>query len=323
MFAALVAVGSCSLVSAHEEKLFLEHLRQNGLLYTGNEYQFRLGIFLLNQQIVREVNAANRGFRLGLNSLSTLTPTEYRALLGYKPGARPATKFGKTLETTPIKLVEWDWRDSGAVQIVKDQGGCGADWAFAAIGAAESKFFIRTETLYNLSEQNLIDCSAFDAGCDGGTPGSAYEYVLGYQDGLFATADQYPYTGVQGVCSYDKATISDSAYLFNYGFISKPGDEDELLAIVASGPAAIAIDASHDSFQLYKSGIFDEPGCSSTDLDHVVLAVGFGADQSGTQYWIVKNSWGTAWGDNGYIFMSRNKKNQCGIATDVVVPLLT
>jgi cathepsin L len=327
MLAAFLAVGSCALVAAHEEKSFVAHLRQNGLLYTGDEYQFRLGIFLTSQRIVRDFNAGNHGFRLGTNSLSTLTPAEYRLLLGYKLQKQPKSKFGKKLhpKANSDYPPSYDWRQFSAVQIVKDQGQCGSDWAFGAIGAEESMFFINKGMLYNLSEQNLVDCDRFDSGCDGGTAENAYEYVLGFQDGHFATEVEYPYTGVEGTCYYDATNMSGSAYLYNYGWFADPGQDAEanLLALIYEyGPAACAIDASHDSFQLYSSGIFNEPACSSTDLDHEVLNVGYGADDSGTQYWIVKNSWGTGWGVDGYIYMSRNKNNQCGITTDVTVPLL-
>lgn len=301
-------------------------MRRNGLLYTGDEYQFRFGVFLANQRIVREFNTGNHGFRLGMNALSTLTPAEYRVLLGYKPGKRPTTKFGKKLQrkTNKADPDSWDWRNSSAVQGVKDQGQCGSCWAFGAIGAEESMFFINQGTLYNLSEQDLVDCNYFDYGCSGGSAEDAYEYVLDFQDGYFATELEYPYTAEDGNCYYDEGTMSDSAYLYNYGWIANPGDEANLLAIVYEyGPAACAIDASHNSFQLYSGGIYNEPACSSEDLDHEVLNVGYGADASGTQYWIVKNSWGLSWGDNGYIYMSRNKNNQCGIATDATVPLLS
>jgi cathepsin L len=325
MFVAFLAVGSCGLVFAHEEKSFVAHMRRNGLLYTGDEYQFRLGVYLTNQRLVREFNAGNHGFRLGMNLLSTLTPAEYRVLLGYKRSEHPKTKFGKKLQrkTNKADPDSLDWRDQGVVQVVKDQGQCGSCWAFGAIGAEESMFAINLGTLYNLSEQNLVDCDILDSGCNGGSAENAYEYVLDFQDGYFATEIEYPYTGTDGNCYYSESSMSDSAYLYNYGWIANPGDESNLLAIIAEyGPAACAIDASLGSFQQYQSGIYNDPTCSSTDLDHEVLNVGYGADDSGTQYWIIKNSWGTGWGELGYIRMSRNKNNQCGIATDAVVPLL-
>jgi cathepsin L len=133
------------------------------------------------------------------------------------------------------------------------------------------------------------------------------------------TEISYPYTARDGTCYYDQA--EKSTYLNDYGWLAQPIEDCLLEVLYEYGPVACAIDASHNSFQLYNGGVYDEPTCSSTDLDHEVLTVGYGSD-GGKDYWIVKNSWGTGWGESGYIRMSRNKNNQCGIATDGGVPLI-
>jgi cathepsin L len=322
MFALLSALSSCALIAAHQEKSFLSHLREHGLMYTGAEYHLRFGIFLANSRMVQEFNSQPKTFTLGLNHLSTLTPSEYRVLLGTRVNPwkfkSPKKLFAKTNRKAPTA---WDWRTEGAVQVVKDQGQCGSCWAFAAIASEESMYFLYTLTLYNLSEQNLVDCDYNDYGCEGGSVEGAYFYVYDEQNGYFVDETNYPYTAVDGACQY-AASINSQAYLNDFGTLANPTESNLLLVVYDYGPVACAIDASHSSFQLYISGVYDEPACSSDDLDHAVLTVGYSTDASGTDYWIVKNSWGTGWGQQGYIYMSRNKNNQCGIATDGVVPLI-
>jgi cathepsin L len=215
----------------------------------------------------------------------------------------------------------FDWRDSGVVQVVKDQGSCASSWAFAATGAAECAFAIFWGgPLVNLSEQNLIDCTMNCAGCEGGNTTKAYDRVIDLQNRNFTTEDSYPYVGTYQDCYWGPA-IAGGAWLD--GYIVPWGFEDGLRGVIQEyGPIACSIDASHVSFQLYSGGVYDEPGCSTDILNHVVVNVGWGSD-SGNDFWICKNSFGTAWGEQGYIRMSRNKDNQCGINSAPVGPLVS
>jgi len=142
----------------------------------------------------------------------------------------------------------------------------------------------------------------------------AMQYIIA--NGGIDTENSYPYTAEDGTCSYNAA--NSGATLKSFVNV-QTGSESDLQVKVQMGPTSVAIDASQSSFQFYSGGVYNEPNCSTSQLDHGVLAVGWGTDSS-TPYWIVKNSWGTSWGMNGYIWMSRNLNNQCGIATMATLP---
>ncbi|KAJ8984252.1 hypothetical protein NQ317_007484 [Molorchus minor] len=216
---------------------------------------------------------------------------------------------------------EFDWRNKEAVTRVKDQEDCGSCWAFSAVGTLESHYFLRTGHLVELSEQNLVDCSTEEGngGCNGGYSSAAFYYVY-LNDGI-AGEKSYPYEAVDQVCQYkDSENVTSIKY---FAKVEK-GNEEYLKAAVATvGPVSVAIDAD-DGFALYDSGIFYS-GCCSSDpnkANHEVVVVGYGATEKGTDYWIVKNSWGGDWGEKGYIRMARNKGNNCGVASDANFPLI-
>jgi len=212
-----------------------------------------------------------------------------------------------------------DWRTKGAVTPIKDQGQCGSCWAFSTTGSTEAAHFLATGELVSLSEQNLMDCSTSygNQGCNGGLMNNAFKYIIANKG--IDTEASYPYTAKDGTCHFTAANVG--ATVAGYKNVVA-GSESSLQASVAIEPVSVAIDASHNSFQLYKSGVYYESKCSSSNLDHGVLAVGYGTtdDSAKTDYWIVKNSWGTSWGTAGYIQMTRNNKNNCGIATSSSYP---
>ncbi|KAL7014447.1 hypothetical protein ACKWTF_015933 [Chironomus riparius] len=209
---------------------------------------------------------------------------------------------------------ELNWVKEGRVNPIHDQKKCGSCWAYTAAGVAEGAL-LKKGINTRLSEQNLVDCSknGGNSGCNGGDAYYALKYIA--SNGIAAYED-YPYTAKNGKC---KASSSKKVplKLGNVKFEKLRGNENRLKDIVANyGPVGIAIRAA-DSFMNYESGVYNNPKCSR-NLDHAMLLVGYGHDnKTNMDYWLIKNSWGTSWGENGYVRMARNKNNQCGIAVEV------
>lgn len=279
------------------------------------EYSRRQEIFYNNLKVIERHNFLHslglKSFKLGVNEFADMELREFMALkTGFKPGNRSRSGATYMRPNVPYTLPSSvDWREKGYVTAVKDQKQCGSCWAFSTTGAVEGQHFRKTGKLVSLSEQNLVDCSSKygNHGCNGGLMDSAFQYIIDNKG--IDTEQSYPYEAKDGKCRFKAdnvgATIS--------GFTDVDEGESNLQdALANNGPISVAIDANHQSFQLYHSGVYDEPDCTQ-NLDHGVLAVGYGTE-NGKDYWLVKNSWGLAWGDQGYIKMRRNKDNQCGIA---------
>uniref|UniRef100_UPI0037E941A0 cathepsin L.1 n=1 Tax=Semicossyphus pulcher TaxID=241346 RepID=UPI0037E941A0 len=327
--AAVLAVASCARVSLEDLEFHAWKLKYGRSYNSPVEETHRKEIWLSNRRVVLVHNImADQGiksYRLGMTYFADMENEEYKRLisqgcLGKFNSSEPrhGATFFRLPELSDLPNTV-DWRDKGYVTDIKDQKQCGSCWAFSATGSLEGQNFRKTGKLVSLSEQQLVDCSGDygNMGCDGGLMDQAFQYIQA--NGGIDTEDSYPYEAEDGQCRFNPANIGAKCS----GYVDvKQGDEGALKEAVATiGPVSVGIDASNMSFQLYESGVYDEPDCSSSELDHGVLAVGYGSD-GGKDYWLVKNSWGLGWGQKGYIMMTRNKSNQCGIATAASYPLV-
>ncbi|XP_067941772.1 cathepsin L-like [Watersipora subatra] len=267
----------------------------------------------------REFDMGLHTYTLGINEYADMSNEEFVSIMnGYRSDMKNASTVHFLPPSNFVAPDSVDWRTKGYVTEVKNQKQCGACWAFSTTGSLEGQHFKSTGKLVSLSEQNLVDCSKAEGnlGCGGGLMDNGFTYIK--KNGGIDTEESYPYKAKNGHCHFEQSNVgaTDSGYVD-----IKRGSEDSLMMAVASvGPVSVAIDASHTSFQLYRTGIYNERRCSSSRLDHGVLAVGYGTSTDGTEYWLVKNSWGTTWGKEGYVWMSKNKNNQCGIATQASYP---
>jgi len=290
---------------------------------TDSEEVLRKAIWKDNLKKITQHNSEGHSYTLAMNHLGDLTQNEFAYFYnGMKSHYSNYTKQAGSVFLPPSNLklpTEVDWRKEGYVTPVKNQGQCGSCWAFSTTGSLEGQNFKKTGKLVSLSEQNLVDCSTSfgNHGCQGGLMDNAFKYIKA--NGGIDTEASYPYEGENEQCRFKKDNIGAD----DTGFVDvKSGSESDLQSASASvGPISVAIDAGHMSFQFYHNGVYDNSGCSSTKLDHGVLVVGYGT-YNGKDYWLVKNSWGPGWGMEGYIMMSRNKNNQCGIATVASYPLV-
>jgi len=288
--------------------------------YETPEFWYRYYIYRDNLQKI-DIHNKNHSktYTLGINKFTDMSISEFKNLyLGYSKGdnrVKNSIYHKKTGKNIPDSI---DWRASGIVTPVKDQKACGSCWAFSAIGSIEGQHAKKTKNLVSLSEQNLVDCafSTGNYGCEGGWPEAAMEYVINNHG--VDTEDSYPYIGLDGTCNFSNKTVG--AQLSKTVNITHNSMECLYDAIASIGPISVAIDAE-DDFQFYSSGIYTSDVCDADSLNHAVLAVGYGI-QNNNKYIIVKNSWGSDWGMDGYIYMSTDVDNLCGIASDASYPIV-
>jgi C1A family cysteine protease len=295
-----------------EQAEFHSFMNTHNRDYTDQEYSERFKIFRENTAFIRKMNSLNKGFTLVVNKFADLSSEEFKAkYLGAKLHDNLLAsnqKVHQMFEATK------DWRNEGKVTGVKDQGYCGSCWAFSATGAIESAYHIKYNKPVLLSEQQLVDCSKAygNMGCDGGLMHLAFDYVMA--KGI-VSGSQYPYKAHDQRCHWLK-TWGPVTKLQGYGVVQE-NDFNALASAIHSQPVSVAVDASTWSF--YGSGVWPEDMCS-TDLNHGVLAVGYDMNEG---FFTIKNSWGTGWGEDGYIRLSITPgAGTCGVQLYGVYPIL-
>jgi len=272
---------------------------------------------LNNKEFIENHNSGNHSYLVEENQFSNQNYTNEFYLDQNHLLIENHTNYIQDLPETNNESV--DWRINYKVSSVKNQGTCGSCWAFSSVGAVESAWAIKNNILYNLSQQELIDCSFLDRGCNGGSMDLAFLFIKNH--GL-CTNLSYPYQGKKHKCH--KKKCESVVHIKNHSDVQK-NNESQLKNAVAIQPISVAIQANKRSFQMYKSGIYNDYKCG-TKLDHGVLVIGYDHDTDlNMSYWIIKNSWGSQWGDNGYIRIQRNindTRGLCGIAMQPSYPII-
>jgi len=301
-----------------------------------DDYKTYDGVFkkwVANHKFIEEINSKNLTYKLGHNQFSGMDSSDFSQYLGISrilyQDYKQLFHVNKPLDTVEKVPESVNWVTKGGVTHVKDQGQCGSCWSFSTTGAVEGAYYVKTGALESFSEQQLVDCDNYlnggkDLGCKGGLMDNAFAWIS-KNDGL-CTEKEYPYvsgtTKKSGTCQSTCAKNKNSDVSSFVDVI--PKSDDEMMKALSLQPVSIAIQADEREFQLYKSGVFT--GKCGNELDHGVLAVGYGKLE-GIDYYLVKNSWSTSWGDGGYIKMGRGPQynggdGQCGMLLQASYPML-
>lgn len=301
-----------SIDSLSVNSSYMDHYNKYIIEY-GKDFDYdNFDIFKNNLIFIEGHNQKNESYKLEVNDFTDQKISSNNHFITSENG-------NYEINDSIIVPMSVDWREKGAVTHVKDQANCGSCWSFSATGSIEGINVITNGKLLNISEQQLIDCSTDygNNGCEGGSMDLAFKYVI--KNGL-CSEKEYPYTAQEGSCEECDTVVN----ITGYQDITS-NDEKALKRVVSQQPVSVAIQANSRSFQMYSSGIYSDLSCGN-QLDHGVLIVGYGYDLfHDMDYWIVKNSWGPNWGENGYIRMERNIQDSsglCGIAMQPSIPTI-
>lgn len=320
-------LGGLAFVAAaqHYAELWADFKAKHGGFTTvrGYDTHSRFEIFKSNVDFIHTENQKNHTFELAINKFADLSNEEFRSIyLGLQKREKPhhlGAYLGEHTWDGSALPDSIDWVDLGAVTPVKDQKSCGSCWAFSAIGALEGAAKLKNGVLKQMSEQQLVDCSKENDGCNGGLMDDAFQYAM---TAAICSEESYPYLAQDGAsCRKHCNVVLEAGALSGYTDVGHT--DDDLMSALAKQPVSVAIEADHKLFQFYSKGVFSSL-CGAT-LDHGVLAVGYGTWTDGKPYYKIKNSWSEKWGMSGYILLKRGTKpwkrtGECGILKSASYP---
>jgi len=311
----------CLCLADYPEVLFRGWKAQYNKVYSAEEEPERLENFKASLDRIVARNAAGSSATFGLTKFSDLSPEEFKAFyLGYRSAG--IREDADVLQAVAVDAPQtFDWRNvngMSAVTPVKNQEQCGSCWAFSVTENIESEYCLSKQmdcsTLAPLAPQQIVDCDTSDDGCNGGDPPTAYQYVM--SAGGMEDESNYPYTGQDGNCNFQQSDVAIT--ISNWKYITQSQDETTMMNNLATvGPYSICVYA--EPWQDYTSGIMMASQCQG-QLDHCVQLVGYDMTQS-TPFWSVRNSWGTDWGESGYIRLQYGQ-DTCGVAEEVTTSVI-
>jgi C1A family cysteine protease len=325
---ALFATVALALSEPEYEAKFVKWVTEHKKVYKHDEFFQRYHNFKKNVDIIAKHNSMQKNYVLGTTNLADLSKEEFaKKYLGYKPNPNRKRNVRKVLAArmAPPSL---DWQLLGKVTPVKDQGQCGSCYSFSATGAMEGAWAIAKNltgpNVVSISEEQVVDCSSAQGnqGCNGGLMDQVFQYVIS-NNGI-CSEQAYPYTAGGGQAGNCQTGCTPVVTISKFTDVA-PNNEDAMVQAIQNGPLSVAIEADQSVFQLYTSGVIAATAGCGTQLDHGVLAVGYGVDPTtGLKFWRIKNSWNSSWGNQGYVLLERGNaaypSGTCGVASDPSYP---
>lgn len=315
---------------------FEDWMKEYRIQYPGqHKYLDMYEKWVSNDKFIKEMNSKNLSYTLAHNQFSAMDTDDFkdfisseknRILLNNTLNIEQNLQYSFHLQSLPTSV---NWVEMGAVTEIKNQGQCGSCWSFSTTGALEGAYFVKYGELLSFSEQQLVDCDNLknggrDMGCNGGLMDNAFKWIS--KNGGICTEVDYPYvsgeTKTNGACQKSCTKVLNTDIKSYVDVI--PSSDDEMMTALTKQPVSVAIQANQRSFQLYSSGVLTDD--CGTELDHGVLLVGYG-NMNNENYYIIKNSWGTTWGMDGYIYIGRGSQynkgdGQCGVLLQGSYPVL-